>query len=103
MSGGAATPEIRISRNARRYVQANGGALYLWVAPKNPGGTFGFLEVSTEDPGGTAWDVRDVDGLAVHVQDGMRAVLSRPVKVRLWRFRGERLDASGAVTIASRR
>jgi hypothetical protein len=96
-----APPSIRISPSARRHVEANGGVLYLWVAPKRPGGTFGFLETATDDPGGIPWTVREIDGLTVHVHAGMRAVLARPVRVRLWRIPRTRLEASGAVTVGS--
>lgn len=89
---------VRVSGKARRYAAENGGALYLWV--EQQGSRHGWLSVSTAGPPQVEFgEPVDVDGLQVHVQRGMRAVLSRPVTVRLWRYPKRHLDAAGAVVV----
>lgn len=88
-----------MSRAARRHVERRGGELFVWVAPRKEGATIGWLTAATERPHGVELTPVEADGLRLFVQAGMRAVLARPVKVRLMRFPRERLEATGAVTV----
>lgn len=91
-------PEIRVSANARRFAEENGGSLYLWV--ERQGSQRGWLTVAARGPQGVKFGhVVDAEGVPVHVQAGMRSVFSRPVKVRLWRFPRVHLDATGTVVV----
>ena len=92
-------PRVKLSGAARRFAAENGGVLYLWVEQQS-GRRHGWLIAATEQPGGIGFGpVTDVDGIRVHLQSGMRAVLSRPVTVRLWRFPRVHLDVNGAVVV----
>lgn len=92
-------PRIRLSGAARRFVVENGGALYVWVEQQS-GRRHGWLNAATERPAGLGFGpASDVDGIRVHLQSGMRAILSRPVTVRLWRFPRVHLDVNGAVVV----
>jgi hypothetical protein len=91
-------PEIRVSARARRYAEDNGGSLYLWIEQR--GSRHGWLAVAAERPEGVDFGhVVDADGLPVHVQARMRSLLSRPVKIRLWRFPPVHIDAAGTVVV----
>lgn len=95
---GRVTPRVRLSRAARRFAADNGGVLYLWV--ERSGRRHGWLSVAMTRPADVAFGpVTDVDGVWVYVQQGMRALLGRPVTVRLWRIPRPHLDANGAVLV----
>jgi hypothetical protein len=79
-------------------VAGSGGVIYVWVEPS--GRRHGWLAVATQRPETIEFGPpSDVDGVRVHLQAGMRAIRSRPVTVRLWRFPRLHLDASGAVVV----